>query len=141
MHHELEKFGVGAQADNVDCIGGLILPDEEKIGADMTFHAPGIVAGKHMWAFFRRDCFALGQIVKNAFQFSEQTGTVAVAFEIFFELMGVAELLHDSMEAIMLSSEERSISPAYSPRFTSSMAVRVMALGSRYTTSINTDST
>lgn len=41
----------------------------------------------------------------------------------------------------MLSTEVGSMVPAYSPRRASSMAARVVALGSWYTTSISTDST
>lgn len=85
-----EELGVGAEADEVDYVGGFVAPDEEIVGADVAFQTAAVLVRQCVWPHFGRDRLAGGQPKEHGVKFFDETRAVAEALEVFFELMGEA---------------------------------------------------
>lgn len=85
-----EELGVGAEADEVDDVGGFVAPDEEIVGTDVAFQTAAVLARQCVGPHFRRDRLAGGKSEKHGVQSFYETRAVAEAFEVFFELVGEA---------------------------------------------------
>lgn len=85
-----EELGVGAEADEVDDVGGFVAPDEEIVGADVAFQTAAVLARQCVGPHFGRDRLAGGKLEKHGVKFFYETRAVAEALEVFFELAGEA---------------------------------------------------
>ena len=102
-----KKFGMRAQTNQADDVH--VNPNQEKIAADMTFHASLVLAGQQM----RPAVFRKRLLVRQATEYFKQGfhlfPLVGISLEVLLVLGSRNELLHIPIDLSMLSTLERSM--------------------------------